>query len=129
MGVAAWRARGAGDNGQLALRSLASSTLHTLLPKLETRGQLGAARWRLVGAPALPNLLGVLDVASGPDVAADSMDPAKLLSRLAVGACACVGRAGRRAGRGKARLCSWVAAGGGGGGAQARSWSSCGATL
>lgn len=43
----------AGENGQLALRSLASSTLHTLLPKLETRGQLGAARWRLVRVCAL----------------------------------------------------------------------------
>lgn len=73
----------AGENGQLALRSLASSTLHTLLPKLETRGQLGAARWRLVGAPALPNLLGMLDLTSV--AAGDELDPAKLLSRLAVG--------------------------------------------
>lgn len=40
----------AGENGQLALRSLASSTFSTLLPKIETHGQLGAARWRLVGA-------------------------------------------------------------------------------
>ena len=37
-----------GEDGQLALRSLASSTFSTLLPKIETRGQLGAARWRLV---------------------------------------------------------------------------------
>lgn len=72
----------------MALRSLASSTLHTLLPKLETRGQLGAARWRLVGAPALPNLLGVLDAAATPSLSSsssDTLDPARLLSRLAVG--------------------------------------------
>ena len=51
-----------GENGQLAIKSLATSTFSTLLPKLETRGQFGAARWRLVGAPySLPNLLRVID--------------------------------------------------------------------
>jgi hypothetical protein len=84
----------AGDNGQLALRSLASSTFSTLLPKIETHGQLGAARWRLVGAPSLPNLLGALDPlpsghpggSSGGGAAGDrGLDPARFLSSLAVG--------------------------------------------
>ena len=57
-----------GENGQLALKSLATSTFSTLLPKLETRGQFGAARWRLVGAPySLPNLLRVIDPISSSE--------------------------------------------------------------
>ncbi|KAL6762521.1 hypothetical protein V8C86DRAFT_606614 [Haematococcus lacustris] len=81
-----------GDNGQLALRSLASSTFSTLLPKIESHGQLGAARWRLVGAPSLPNLLGALDPLTGPGgeegvrgAGQGGLDPAKFLSSLAVG--------------------------------------------
>ncbi|KAF5836833.1 hypothetical protein DUNSADRAFT_5373 [Dunaliella salina] len=82
-----------GENGQLALRSLASSTFSNLLPKIETHGQLGAARWRLVGAPSLPNLLGALDsLAASSSTATSSgsssssgMDPARFLSSLAVG--------------------------------------------
>lgn len=56
----------AGDNGQLALRGLARSTLASMLPKLETRGALGGARWRLVGAPSLPSLLALPDPVASP---------------------------------------------------------------
>eukprot|EP00898_Chlorokybus_atmophyticus_P000645 jgi/Chlat1/1581/Chrsp123S00083 len=44
-------------DGQLAFSSLATSTIKALLPKIETQGQLGQARWRLVSAPSIPNLL------------------------------------------------------------------------
>eukprot|EP00798_Chlamydomonas_sp_ICE-L_P032214 gene32214-16772_t len=74
-----------GENGQLALHSLASSTFSTLLPKIETRGQLGAARWRLVGAPSLPNLLGALDPLSADGGGQSGLDAYKFLSGLAVG--------------------------------------------
>ncbi|GAX75992.1 hypothetical protein CEUSTIGMA_g3435.t1 [Chlamydomonas eustigma] len=77
-----------GEDGQLALRSLASSTFSTLLPKIETRGQMGAASWRLVGAPSLPNLLGALDpftADSSTSTPNTRLDPYKLLSSLAVG--------------------------------------------
>lgn len=43
-------------DGQLAFAHLASSTIGTLLPKIETQGQYGQARWRLMSAPTLPNL-------------------------------------------------------------------------
>ena len=79
----------AGENGQLALRSLASSTFSTLLPKIETRGQLGSVGWRLVGAPSLPNILGVLDPLA--DASGAGLDPYKLLSSLAVGGSGSVG--------------------------------------
>jgi len=45
------------DDGQLALSRLAGSTVSTLMPKLETQGTVGGARWRLVSAPAIPGLL------------------------------------------------------------------------
>lgn len=45
------------DDGQLALSRLAGSTMSTLLPKIETQGTVGGARWRLVSAPAIPGLL------------------------------------------------------------------------
>lgn len=42
------------EDGQLSLSNLAASTFATLLPKIETQGQLGRARWRLVSAPSIP---------------------------------------------------------------------------
>lgn len=65
-----------GEKGQLALRSLARSTVSSLLPRIETRGQVGHARWRLVGAPSLPSLLSL------PDPVAQ---PSRFLSMLALG--------------------------------------------
>jgi hypothetical protein len=44
-------------DGRLAFSNLAASTINTLLPKMETQGQLGKARWRLVSAPSIPGLL------------------------------------------------------------------------
>jgi len=61
--------------GQLALSNLAASTIATLLPKIETQGQLGKARWRLVSAPSIPGLLS-LD---------PSTDPFKGLASLGLG--------------------------------------------
>lgn len=63
------------EDGQLALSSLASHTLSTLMPKLETQGRVGQARWRLVSAPSIPGLLS-LD---------PSDDPANFLSSLTLG--------------------------------------------
>ncbi|GLC61031.1 hypothetical protein PLESTB_001708500 [Pleodorina starrii] len=65
-----------GEKGQLALRSLARSTVSSLLPRIETRGQLGNARWRLVGAPSLPSLMSLPDPVS---------EPSRFLSTLALG--------------------------------------------
>jgi hypothetical protein len=62
-------------NGQLAFSNLANSTIATLLPKIETQGQLGKARWRLVSAPSIPGLLS-LD---------PSTDPFKGLASLSLG--------------------------------------------
>ena len=45
------------QRGQLALNNLAASTIATLMPKIETQGQFGKARWRLVSAPTIPGLL------------------------------------------------------------------------
>jgi hypothetical protein len=64
----------AGD-GQLSLGGLASSTFSSLLPKIETQGQLGRARWRLVSAPSLPSLLSLEPGA----------DPGNLLASLTLG--------------------------------------------
>jgi len=41
------------DDGQLALENLAFNAVSTLLPKIEGHGQIGKARFRLVGAPRL----------------------------------------------------------------------------
>ena len=62
-------------NGQLAFSNLAASTIATLLPKIETQGHLGSARWRLVSAPTIPGLLS-LD---------PSTDPFKGLASLTLG--------------------------------------------
>jgi hypothetical protein len=62
-------------NGQLAFSNLAASTMATLLPKIETQGQLGSARWRLVSAPTINGLLS-LD---------PSTDPFKGLASLTLG--------------------------------------------
>lgn len=40
-------------DGRLAIAALASRTLEHLLPRLETRGRLGMARWRVSGSPSL----------------------------------------------------------------------------
>lgn len=45
------------ENGQLALLNLAASTMATLAPRLDTWGQIGGARWRLVSVPNIPYLL------------------------------------------------------------------------
>jgi hypothetical protein len=62
------------DDGQLALSRLAGSTVSTLMPKLETQGTVGGARWRLVSAPAIPGLL-------DPFLA----DPSNLLGSITMG--------------------------------------------
>lgn len=63
------------ENGQLAFSSLAASTIENLLPRLETQGQFGKARWRLVSAPSIPGLLS-LD---------PSTDPFRSLANLTLG--------------------------------------------
>lgn len=62
------------EDGQLAINRLAAS-LTSLMPKLETQGQLGKARWRLVSPPYIPPDLLSLDPA-----AADA--PVRMLSSL-----------------------------------------------
>ncbi len=62
------------DDGQLALSRLAGTTVSTLMPKIETQGQVGGAKWRLVSAPAIPGLL-------DPTLA----DPSNLLSSITMG--------------------------------------------
>jgi len=42
------------QDGQVAFSNLAASTVATLMPKIETGGQLGAARWRVTTAPSIP---------------------------------------------------------------------------
>lgn len=42
------------EDGQLALSHLAASAAHGFMPKIQTQGQLGQARWRLVSAPSIP---------------------------------------------------------------------------
>ncbi|CAN6442192.1 unnamed protein product [Victoria cruziana] len=44
-------------DGQLAFKKLAASTLETLMPRIEGKGEFGQARWRLVYAPQIPSLL------------------------------------------------------------------------
>jgi hypothetical protein len=46
-----------GEDGSLSLAALASSTISSLLPKIESQGMIGRARWRLVSAPTLPGVL------------------------------------------------------------------------
>ncbi|CAN0906968.1 Protein TIC236, chloroplastic [Linum grandiflorum] len=46
-------------DGQLAFKKLATATLESLMPKIEGKGKLGHARWRLVYAPQIPSLLSV----------------------------------------------------------------------
>jgi hypothetical protein len=63
-------------DGQLAFKKLAAATVETLMPKIETKGEFGQARWRLVSAPQIPNLLS-LD---------PTTDPFKSLANLSFGA-------------------------------------------
>lgn len=44
-------------DGTIAFSNLASSTLASLMPKIEAGGNVGRARWRLTAAPSLPGLL------------------------------------------------------------------------
>ncbi|XP_042477488.1 protein TIC236, chloroplastic-like [Macadamia integrifolia] len=44
-------------DGQLAFKKLAAATLETLMPRIEGKGEIGQARWRLVHAPQIPSLL------------------------------------------------------------------------
>ena len=53
------------QDGQLAFSNLAASTVATLMPKIETGGQLGKARWRVTTAPSIPGLLS-LDPSTDP---------------------------------------------------------------
>jgi hypothetical protein len=53
------------EDGQLAFTNLAASTVATLMPKIETGGQLGKARWRVTTAPSIPGLLS-LDPSTDP---------------------------------------------------------------
>lgn len=53
------------EDGQLAFSNLAASTVATLMPKIETGGQLGKARWRVTTAPSIPGLLS-LDPGTDP---------------------------------------------------------------
>ena len=64
------------EDGQLALPQLAVRSLQGMLPKIETHGQLGKARWRLVSAPFVnPHLLSMDPVT----------DPLRSLTHLTVG--------------------------------------------
>lgn len=62
-------------DGQLAFKKLAAATVETLMPKIEGKGEFGQARWRLVSAPQIPNLLS-LD---------PTTDPFKSLANLSFG--------------------------------------------
>ena len=42
------------EDGGLALSQLAASAAHGFMPKIQTQGQLGHARWRFVSAPSIP---------------------------------------------------------------------------
>ncbi len=46
------------------------------MPKIETQGQLGGTRWRLVSAPSIPGLLSL-----DPSLA----DPSNILSSITMG--------------------------------------------
>ncbi|XP_007013733.2 PREDICTED: uncharacterized protein LOC18588930 [Theobroma cacao] len=46
-------------DGQLAFKKLATATVETLMPRIEGKGEIGQARWRLVYAPQIPSLLSV----------------------------------------------------------------------
>ncbi|XP_019414960.1 PREDICTED: uncharacterized protein LOC109326680 isoform X1 [Lupinus angustifolius] len=46
-------------NGQLAFEKLATATLEKLMPRIEGKGEFGQARWRVVYAPQIPNLVSV----------------------------------------------------------------------
>lgn len=45
------------QDGKIAFSNLASTTLASLMPKIEAGGNVGKARWRLTAAPSLPGLL------------------------------------------------------------------------
>eukprot|EP00210_Caulerpa_lentillifera_P007372 g7046.t1 len=45
------------EDGQIALVNLAASTMTTMTPRLDTWGQIGAARWRLVSVPNISYFL------------------------------------------------------------------------
>lgn len=42
-------------DGQLALGKLATATLEKLMPRIEGKGELGKARWRIVYSPQIPS--------------------------------------------------------------------------
>jgi hypothetical protein len=44
-------------DGRIAFSSLASSTLASLMPKIEAGGNVGKAKWRVTASPSLPGLL------------------------------------------------------------------------
>lgn len=44
------------EDGRLALPALAQAAARSLLPKIQTQGALGQARWRLVSAPSVAGL-------------------------------------------------------------------------
>ena len=44
------------EDGRLALPALAAAAAHSFMPKIQTQGALGQARWRLVSAPSVAGL-------------------------------------------------------------------------
>ena len=48
------------EDGQLALSRLAGSTVAGFMPKIETQGQVGTTKWRLVSAPTVPGADGAV---------------------------------------------------------------------
>eukprot|EP00879_Flechtneria_rotunda_P005399 GHRR01005689.1.p1 GENE.GHRR01005689.1~~GHRR01005689.1.p1 ORF type:complete len:594 (+),score=268.38 GHRR01005689.1:244-1782(+) len=75
------------EDGSFSLATLAGNTLGSLLPKIETQGQLGRARWRLVSAPSLPGLLSSAEPPAGrPESTSPPSDAGpRLLRSLALG--------------------------------------------
>ena len=50
------------QDGKIAFSNLASTTLASLMPKIEAGGNVGKARWRLTAAPSLPGLLSSIQI-------------------------------------------------------------------
>ena len=44
------------EDGGLALSQLATAAAHGFMPKIQTQGQLGHARWRFVSVPSIPGV-------------------------------------------------------------------------
>ena len=64
------------DDGQLAITRMATTTVQTMMPRLEAHGDMGKLRWRLISAPSVN---GLLSIASDP-----IRDPVKSIANLGV---------------------------------------------